>query len=134
MTLSSVAARLLAGATAHAQLAVSVSPVKVTGSKALVKLELKNTFAEKVESARAVCFLTDEQGKVVSQSTQWVIGGTRERPALEPGATNQFHFVIAAERTTSTNLQARVNFSRVILDGGKLADVNAGVQITNAGR
>jgi hypothetical protein len=129
-----LAAWLLAAATASAQLAVSVSPVEVTGSKAVVKLEMKNGFAEKVESARAVCFLTDEQGKVVGQSTQWVIGGslqtaTSERPALEPGATNSFHFVIATERTTSTNLAARVNFSRVVLEGGKLADVMKDVRI-----
>jgi hypothetical protein len=127
-----LAAWLLAAATASAQLAVSVSPVKITGSKAVVKLELRNTFAEKIESARTVCFLTDEHGKVVGQATQWVIGGTRERPALEPGATNSFHFVIATERITSTNLQARVNFSRVVLEGGKLADVNGAVKIEGA--
>jgi hypothetical protein len=134
---SLAAAVLLCAATVHAQLAVTVSPPKVTGSKALVKLELKNGFAEKVESARAVCFLTDEQGKVVGQSTQWVIGGSLQtatsgaRPALEPGATNSFHFVIATERTASTNLQARVSFSRVILEGGKLADPHRDISIVN---
>ena len=135
---SLLAAWLLAAASVNAQLAVSVSPPKITGSKALVKLDIKNTFAEKVESARAVCFLTDEQGKVVGQATQWVIGGSLqtatsgERPALEPGATNSFHFVIATDRITTTNLAARVNFSRVILEGGKLADVNGAVKIENA--
>jgi hypothetical protein len=129
-----IAAWLLAAATANAQLAVSVPPVKVMGSKALVKLEIRNTFAEKVESARAVCFLADEQGKVVGHATQWVIGGalrtaTSERPALEPGATNAFYFVIATDRATSTNLAARVNFSRVVLEGGKLADVMKDVRI-----
>ncbi len=125
---------LLAAATASAQLEVSVSPVKVTGSKAVVKLELKNTFAEKVESARAVCFLTDEQGKVVGHSTQWVIGGTKDRPALEPGATNSFHFVIATERATTTNLAAKVQFSRVVLEGGKLAAATRQVTLTPATR
>jgi hypothetical protein len=121
---------LLAGA----QLAVTVTPPKVTGSKAVVKLELKNTFAEKVESARAVCFLTDEQGKVVGHATQWVIGGTKDRPALEPGATNAFNFVIATDRATTTNLTARVQFSRVVLEGGKLADATKQVSVTPATR
>jgi hypothetical protein len=114
---------------AHAQLAVSVSPPKVTGSKAVVRLEMKNGFAEKVESAKAVCFLADEQGKVVGHATQWVIGGTKERPPLEPGTTNVFHFVIATDRATGTNLSARVTFSRVVLEGGRLADAAKDVRI-----
>jgi hypothetical protein len=46
---------------ASAQLAVTVSPLKVIGQKAIVLLALTNHLAEKVESARAVCFLLDEQ-------------------------------------------------------------------------
>lgn len=130
---SLLAAWLLATA-AHAQLAVSVSPVKVTGSKAVVKLEMKNGFTEKIESARAVCFLADDQGKVVGHATQWVIGGTRERPAMEPGATNVFHLVIATDRATTTNLAARVTFSRVVLAGGKLADATKQVAVTPAAK
>ena len=38
--------------------------------KAVVPLGMKNNFTEKVESARAVCFLLNEQGKVVGQSTK----------------------------------------------------------------
>ncbi len=117
---------------ASAQLAVMVSPPKVTGSKAVVKLEMKNGFTEKIESARAVCFLADEQGKVVGRSSQWVIGGTKDRPALEPGATNAFNFVIATDRATTTNLAARVTFSRVVLEGGKLADATKQVSVTPA--
>jgi len=41
--------------------AVTVSPLKVIGQKAIVSLALTNHLAEKVESARAVCFLLDEQ-------------------------------------------------------------------------
>lgn len=79
---------LLTSATAQAQLAVTVLPPKVTGSKAVVKPEMRNGLAEKIESARAVCFLSDDQGKVIGHATQWVIGGTKDRPALEPGAQN----------------------------------------------
>jgi hypothetical protein len=118
----------------YAQLMVNVSPPTVTGSKVLVKLELKNTFTEKIESARAVCFLLDENGKVVGQSTQWVIGGTKSRPPLSNGATKAFHFVIPTKPSTTTNLAARVSFTRVALEGGKLADVRSAVTIESTGK
>lgn len=41
--------------TASAQLAVTVSPPKIVGQKAIVKLAMRNGLGEKVESARAVC-------------------------------------------------------------------------------
>jgi len=126
---------LFASLTAHAQLAVTVSPVKVTGQKAIVPLALKNNLAEKVESARAVVFLLDDQGKMVGQSTRWVIGGAKEKPELAAGATNAFHFVIASLASsgfTTTNLTAKVQFNRVVLESGKLADVTKDVSVTPA--
>jgi hypothetical protein len=97
--------------------------VKITGQKAVVPLAIQNGFAEKIESARAVCFLLDEQGKMVGQSTQWVIGGSKDKSPLAAGATNAFNFVVAAAKPfTRTNLTAKVSFSRVVLEGGKLAD------------
>jgi hypothetical protein len=115
---------------AQAQLAVTVSAPKVVGQKAVVPLAMKNGLSEKVESARAVVFLLDEQGKMVSQATRWVIGGSQDKPGLASGATNAFHFVIASDKPfTTTNLTAKVTFSRVVLEGGKLADVNRDVQI-----
>ena len=75
---------LICAATVQAQLAVAVSQPKVTGQKVMVTLAMKNSLTAKVESARAVCFLLDDQGKVIGQSTKWVIGGTKNRPALEP--------------------------------------------------
>lgn len=114
--------------TAPAQLVVTLSPVKVTGQKAIVPLAMKNNFAEKVESARAVVFLLDEQGKMVGQSTKWVIGGSEDKPGLKAGATNAFHFVITADKPlTTTNLTAKVSFSRIVLEGGKTADVTKDV-------
>ena len=131
---------LLCAAGAHAQLAVTVSSPKVTGNKVVVKLDMKNGFTEKVESARAVCFLSDEQGKVIGQSTKWVIGGTKDRPALEPGATNAFNFVIPLAGSNprqsvefvSTNLAAKVTFSRVVLEGGRQVDTTRQVTVTPA--
>jgi hypothetical protein len=57
-----------------AAIPVKASEPKRIGSNSVVKLELKNTFTEKIESARAVMFLINDQGRVVGQSTKWVIG------------------------------------------------------------
>lgn len=122
---------LLSVTMAQAQLVVSVSPPKVVGQKAVVSLGMKNGFSENVESARAVCFVLDEQGKMVGQGTRWVIGGEADKAGLPAGATNLFHFVIASDKPfVSTNLAARVSFSRVVLENGKLADPAKQVIIT----
>ena len=76
---------LLAALATHGQLAVTVSPLKVVGQKVVVPLALKNGLPAKVESARAVCFLLDEQGKMLGQATRWVIGGEAGRAGLAPG-------------------------------------------------
>jgi hypothetical protein len=118
--------------TAHSQLAVTVSPPKIVGQKAMIELKLKNGLPDKVESARAVCFLLDDQGKMIGQSAKWVIGGTKDRPALAAGATNTFNFVITSPQSfTTTNLTAKVSFSRVVLDGGRQADLTKQVTVTN---
>jgi len=118
--------------TAQAQLAVTVLTPKVTGQKVVVELAMKNDFTNTVESARAVCFLFDDQGKMAGQSSKWVIGGTKERPGLPAGGTNTFNFVITSPQPfTTTNLTAKVSFSRVVLSGNQVAEVNKVVQIEN---
>jgi len=130
MKLSLLTGALLCPLLASAELAVTVSPVKVTGQKAILPLAMKNNFAEKIESARAAVFLLDEQGKMIGQATKWVIGGSRDKPGLAAGATNAFHFVIATEKPfTTTNLTAKVQFNRVVLEGGKLADASKAVTL-----
>lgn len=120
---------------AHAQLAVTVFPPKVTGQNAVVPLSLRNDLNESVESARAVVFLLDEHGKMLAQATRWVVGGGEGRSKLAAGATNSFQFVIASDKLSSTStLTAKVTFSRVVLDGGKAADVTKSVQIEHAGK
>jgi hypothetical protein len=105
---------------AIAQLTVEVSSPKITGQKAVVELKMKNSLAEKVESARAICFLLDNQGNMVGETAGWVIGGTKKRPALEANTVASFNIVITSPRSfTTTNLTAKVNFTRLILDGGK---------------
>src|SRR2546427_659752 len=66
--------RLNTSAFANAALVVTVDQPKISGSKAVVTLTMKNTLTEQIESARAAVFLLDEQGKMVVQSTKWVIG------------------------------------------------------------
>lgn len=107
---------------ASAQLMVTVSPPKVIGQKAVVKLAMKNGLTQTIESARAVCFLVDDRGKMIGQSAKWVIG--QNKTGLAVGATNVFNFVITSPQPfATTNLTAKVSFTRVVLDGGKLADV-----------
>ncbi len=119
--------------TVQAQLAVTVLPLKIVGQKAVVPLAITNNFAEKVESARALCFLLDQQGKIVGQSAKWVVGGTKNHPVLEPKTGTMFNFVITCSQSfTTTNLTAKVSFSRLILDGGKLANVAKDVNVTAA--
>jgi hypothetical protein len=106
-----------------AQLAITVSAVKSTGNKAVVPLALENKFSEKVESARAVVFLLDAQGRVVGQATKWIIGGSKQSPPLPAGATNTFNFVISMPKPlTTTNLNERVSVTRLILASGRVVD------------
>jgi len=113
---------------AYAQLAVTVSQPVVTGRKAVVELTMTNDLTNEVKSARAICLLLDEQGKMVGQSTKWVIG--QNKKVLEPNAEAKFNFVITTPQPlVSSNLTAKVIFSRVILDGGKLANVQQDVTV-----
>jgi hypothetical protein len=128
---------LIAALTAPAQLAVTVSSVKVTGQKAVVPLALENRLSEKIESARAMVFLLDEQGKVIGQpTTRWVIGGglqptTGTTNGLASGATNIFHFVVtSALPFSTTNLTAKVQFPRIVFEGGRLGDPSRDVIVT----
>lgn len=133
---------LIAGAAAlhsdSAEFAVSVLTTKVVGQKAVLPLVLSNGLPDKVESARAAVFLLDEQGRMVAQGTRWIVGG-QAGPALDaglaPGATNVFHFVITSDQPfTSTNLTPKLTFTRIVLEGGQLADPVKDVRVTPAAR
>lgn len=114
----------------HAQLVATVAEPKLVGQKAVLPLHLKNNFSTKVESARAVVFLLDEKGKIISQSTKWVIGGTKDQPPLESNKEAVFNFVLTSARAIdTTNARLRVNFTRIVLEGGKLADPTKDVVI-----
>jgi hypothetical protein len=113
----------------EAQLIVTVSAVKAEGNKALVKLDFRNNLTNAVESARASLYLLNSES-VVGQATHWVIGGTKDKPSLVPGATNSFFFVVSSDKPfPRTNLIAKVNFTRVVMQDGALADVEKDVKI-----
>ena len=116
-------------ATAHAALTLKVAEPKTYGQKAVLKMELRNTFTNTIESARAVMFLLDDNGKVVGQETRWIIGGTKERPALAPDAKMTFNFVVQANKPFT---KTKVTVTRLVLEGGKLADVNKELEIESA--
>jgi hypothetical protein len=116
--------------TAQAQLAITVSPPKITGQKAIVSLAMTNHLAESVESARAICFLLDDHGKMVGQSAKWVIGGAKAHP-LQPKSGTTFNFVVTSPQPfATTNLTANVSLSRMVLSGGKLADIAKDVTLS----
>jgi hypothetical protein len=124
---------LLTAPLAHGQVNVTVSSPKAVGQKVLVELAMTNNLTVKVESARAICFLLDGHGKLVGESTKWVIGGTKDRPALEPNTAATFDFVITTpQQLTTTNLTARINFNLVTLAGGKSAEPAKTVIIENS--
>jgi hypothetical protein len=129
----SLAVWLLTATLARAQVEVTISPPKVVGQKVLVEVAMTNNLADKVESARAACFLLDDHGKMIGESTKWVIGGTKDRPALEPKNAATFDFVITPRhQLTTTNLTARISFNRVTLAGGKTAEPARTVIIDNS--
>jgi hypothetical protein len=113
-----------------AQLEVSVSQPKITGSKSVIKLEMKNTFTEPIQSAQATVFLSDGNNQHFGQATKWVIGNGKKLPVLAGGAETTFNFVIPLTKTMDvTNLQAQVTFNRLVIGDGKVVNVNKNVQI-----
>jgi len=121
--------------TVQAQLAVTVSPVKITGQRVIVPLALTNHLPQSVESARAMCAVLDAQGKMVGQSAKWVIGGAPNRPALSPQAGTTYNFVITSPRPLeTTNLTTRIVLNRVILEHGQITNANAVVSMTAAAK
>lgn len=114
-----LAGLLLSGFATEAALTVNVKEPKVTGSKVIVPIVIKNTFKASVESARAVLFLTDDSGKVVGQATHWIIGGTKSQPALAPDATITYSFVFTSNKPFT---KTKLIVTRLVLENGKRAD------------
>ena len=118
-------ALMLSPAVAQATLAVQVEEPNWTGSQAFVRISMRNTGTNSVQSARAVMFLFDDQGKVLGQRAAWVIGGTKEKPGLAPAATARHFFVIPTDKAVK---KTKVTFTRIILDNGRILDAGKGYQ------
>ena len=120
---------LTTGDMARAALTLKVAEPKTYGQKTIVKMELRNTFTNAIESVRAVTFLLDDNGKVVGQETRWIIGGTKDRLPLAPDTKTTFNFVVQANKPFANT---KVTATRIVLKGEKLADVNKDVEVESA--
>jgi hypothetical protein len=108
-----------------------INSPKSFDQKSVLKMELQNTFAEPIESARAVVFLMDSDGKVVGQQTRWILNGTKDKPALAPNAKTTFNFVVQSEKPYS---KTKIVVTRIVLGDGKLGDLNKDVIIKTGGK
>ena len=104
---------LLAPSSDNAALTIDVAEPKVTGQKAVIEVDLKNTYTQKIESAKATMFLMDAAGKVLSQKSGWMIGGSTNRPPLAPDHQSKYYFVLPAGETFS---KAKLMLNRVVLE------------------
>jgi hypothetical protein len=112
--------------TTPAALVMQVATPKTVGNKAIVQLELKNTFTNNIESVRAVMFLLDDQGKMVGQSAHWIIGGTKDKPGVAPAGKTAYDFVVTTDKPFT---KTKVMVNRIILEHGESANPLKDAQI-----
>jgi hypothetical protein len=110
---------LLIATSGWCALLVQVAPAKSTGSKAIIKLSLQNTFSQRIDLVRAAVFLTDEQGKVVGQATRQIIGGGKNNPPLDPAGKAVYYFLVPAAKPFT---KTKVLISRIILENNEIVD------------
>jgi len=91
-----------------------------------VKLSMRNTYTNGVQSARAAVFLLDEKGKIVGQRAEWVIGGTKDKPVLAPESSTTFYLVVPSEKPFK---KAKLTFVRIILEDGRVIEAGKGYKI-----
>jgi len=122
---------LSSAALVHAGLILKIAEPKTYGQKTIVKMELLNTFTNNIDSVRAAVFLLDENGKIVGQETRWIVGGTKERPGLSPDGKTTFHFVLQSSKPFA---KTKVMINRIVMEGGRLADIHKDVQMESAAK
>lgn len=110
---------------------VSVSAPKTYGEKSVISIRMENKFGKAIESARAVAFLMDDQGKVVGQQTRWILTASKDKPALAAGAKSSFNFVVQSEKPFT---RIKMIVTRVVLADGTLGDLNKDVTIKMEGK
>jgi len=129
--LSVLVVLLLTAVVAPAALVVQIAPPKTTGSKVIVKLDLQNTYTNKIQSVRAAVFLLNDQGKVVGQSTSWIIGGGKDKPALDSNAKTTYNFLVPIDKPFT---KAKLMVERILLENGSLGNALKDVQISDASK
>jgi len=108
---------------AQAQLAVTVSPVKIAGQRVIVPLAITNNLPQSVESVRVMCAVMNEQGKLVGQTAQWVVGGAPAGAALPSKAGTTYNFIVTSPQPlVGTNLSPKIVVSRVVLEPQQVVD------------
>ena len=116
----------LAALSARAELSVKVSAPTRAGDAALVKLSIKNTGTNSVQSARAAVFLTNADGKVVGRKVDWVIGGAKDKPGLPADSAATWNFVVPTDQPFTG---AKILFTRIVLDNGQTLPAGHGYTI-----
>jgi hypothetical protein len=124
-----VAALLVSLDSSRADLVVKAGEPKDYTQKTLIKLDLHNTFTNKIESARGVMFLLDEKGKVVGQESRWIIGGTKDRPPLAADGNSTFYFVVPTSKPFS---KTKLTVTKLILEGGQQINAAQHVKVESA--
>jgi hypothetical protein len=101
---------------------------KISGQKAVLRMEIENHLPQKVESLRVSVFLMEASGKTLAQGSRWVIGENGIE-GLAAGKTNVFNFIVSGSRDLPTNITARVSPGRVVFKGGQLGDVEKDIKV-----
>lgn len=110
----------------HAGVVVKTSVSKKAKDKVDVMLQMKNTFGEPITSARATVFLIGDEGKVVGQTTKWVIGAAPGGPALRQSASTTYHVVFSNSKPFSST---KIIFNKIVLQSGQLGNPSQDVVI-----
>src|SRR5262245_9871145 len=113
-------------ATTRAELSIRLSEPTRAGNTAFVKLSMKNTGTNSVQSARAAVFLMNADGKVVGRKVDWVIGGSKEKPGLAADSNATWNFVVPTDQPFTS---AKLLFTRIVLDNGQVLPAGQGYTI-----
>lgn len=108
----------------RANMEISVELADVHESNSFVHLETKNGFDQDIKDARVWVFLMNDEGEVVGNKAQWIIGG--DSLQKEPLSVEQSQSFKIAVDTESKPTKAKVTFSRIILEDGTLVEPQNG--------
>ncbi|MGB0371725.1 MAG: hypothetical protein ACPGN3_10250 [Opitutales bacterium] len=100
---------------ALARLNVSLTDANWKDGKASLSLEASNAGDSAITGARVWIFLMNDDGKVVGNHAEWIIGGKRPEdnpnPSLDAGEESTYEVSFKNEKPFT---QARVTFSKLL--------------------